>query len=276
MTTSGPIRRRARTGTCGRSSTTSSAKTDGRRRCSAAARSPRSAIGSTATCSVPIRPPRRTTPPPRRSPPSATDLPTGGKVHLSYGDEDVAEYVRQLAADHLIHAWDVAAATGGDTSLDPDVVDDVATWFAEREQLYRGAGIIGSPGRDDVGRPDRPSPRRIRPRPTPALTASSRRYGLVIGACACCLHAGGRRHGGMTVGTVGGHHIGERSPVWCRPSSAHRRQAINLAPPDAASPTACRPPAAPNRRTRGRQHALERRPRRAAPLAGPTEGLVSV
>ena len=71
-------------------------------------------------------------------------LPTGGKVHLSYGDEDMAEYVRQLAADHLIHAWDVAAATGGDTSLDPDVVDDVATWFAEREQLYRGAGIIGA------------------------------------------------------------------------------------------------------------------------------------
>ena len=70
-------------------------------------------------------------------------LPTGGKVHLSYGDEDMAEYVRQLAADHLIHAWDVAAATGGDTSLDADAVDDVATWFAEREQLYRGAGIIG-------------------------------------------------------------------------------------------------------------------------------------
>jgi uncharacterized protein (TIGR03086 family) len=70
-------------------------------------------------------------------------LPSGGTVHLSYGDEDMVEYVRQLAADHLIHAWDVAAATGGDTSLDPELVDAVATWFAEREQLYRGAGIIG-------------------------------------------------------------------------------------------------------------------------------------
>jgi uncharacterized protein (TIGR03086 family) len=70
-------------------------------------------------------------------------LQTGGKVHLSYGDEDMAEYVHQLAADHLIHAWDVAAATGGDTSLDAELVDAVATWFAAREPLYRTAGIIG-------------------------------------------------------------------------------------------------------------------------------------
>jgi uncharacterized protein (TIGR03086 family) len=74
----------------------------------------------------------------------AYHLPTGGQVHLSYGDEDMGEYVRQLAADHLIHAWDVAAATGGDTSLDPELVDDVAAWFAGREELYRGAGVIGA------------------------------------------------------------------------------------------------------------------------------------
>jgi uncharacterized protein (TIGR03086 family) len=70
-------------------------------------------------------------------------LPAGGTVHLSYGDEDMEEYVRQLAADHLIHAWDLAAATGGDTTLDPELVEDVATWFAAREELYRGAGVTG-------------------------------------------------------------------------------------------------------------------------------------
>ena len=70
-------------------------------------------------------------------------LPAGGRVHLSYGDEDVVEYVHQLAADHLIHAWDLAAATGGDTSLDPELVAAVGAWFAEREELYRGAGVIG-------------------------------------------------------------------------------------------------------------------------------------
>jgi uncharacterized protein (TIGR03086 family) len=74
----------------------------------------------------------------------AETLPTRGKVHLSYGDEDMEEYVAQLAADHLIHGWDLAAATGGDTSLDPDLVTEVAAWFAEREAVYRSAGAIGA------------------------------------------------------------------------------------------------------------------------------------
>lgn len=71
-----------------------------------------------------------------------TGVPTGMKVHLSYGDEDVEEYVRQLAADHLIHGWDVAAAVGGERRLDPELVAEVAGWFAERESLYRDAGVI--------------------------------------------------------------------------------------------------------------------------------------
>ncbi len=69
--------------------------------------------------------------------------PAGGLVHLSYGDEDMAEYLRQLAADHLIHAWDVAAAVGGDTALDPDLVAEVGAWLTDREGLYRGAGLFG-------------------------------------------------------------------------------------------------------------------------------------
>ena len=42
----------------------------------------------------------------------AERLPAGGKVHLSYGDEDIDEYIRQMVADHLIHGWDLAVATG--------------------------------------------------------------------------------------------------------------------------------------------------------------------
>jgi uncharacterized protein (TIGR03086 family) len=64
-------------------------------------------------------------------------------VHLSYGEESAEEYVRQLAADHLVHGWDLAVATGGDTRFDPELVAEVAAWFADREELYRGAGIIG-------------------------------------------------------------------------------------------------------------------------------------
>ncbi len=73
-------------------------------------------------------------------------LPTGGVVHLSYGEEQMGEYVHQLTADHLIHAWDLAAATGGDTDLDDDLVAEVAAWFAEREPLYRGAGLLAPRG----------------------------------------------------------------------------------------------------------------------------------
>jgi uncharacterized protein (TIGR03086 family) len=74
----------------------------------------------------------------------AAGVAAGATVHLSYGDEDVVEYAHQLAADHLIHGWDLAVATGGDPSLDPDLVAAVAAWFADREELYRGAGVVAA------------------------------------------------------------------------------------------------------------------------------------
>lgn len=70
-------------------------------------------------------------------------LPDGGTVHLSFGEVPMEEYVWQVSTDHLVHAWDLAAATGQDRKLDPEVVDTVAAWFAEREQMYRDSGVIG-------------------------------------------------------------------------------------------------------------------------------------
>ena len=64
----------------------------------------------------------------------------GGRVHLSYREEDMGECVRQLCADHLIHGWDLAAATGGDISMDPELV---GAWFVGREEMYRSGGAIG-------------------------------------------------------------------------------------------------------------------------------------
>jgi uncharacterized protein (TIGR03086 family) len=73
----------------------------------------------------------------------AERLPSGGTVQLSYGDEQLDEYLNQLAADHLVHAWDLAMATGADPALDPELVDAVAGWFAEREEIYRSVGAVG-------------------------------------------------------------------------------------------------------------------------------------
>jgi uncharacterized protein (TIGR03086 family) len=82
----------------------------------------------------------------------AERLPAGGTVQLSYGEEQLDEYVHQLAADHLVHGWDLAVATGADATLDPDLVEAVGAWFAEREELYRSAGAVGprvaEPGTD--------------------------------------------------------------------------------------------------------------------------------
>jgi len=64
-------------------------------------------------------------------------------VHLSFGDTPAQEYVNQLFADHLIHAWDLARAVGADERLDPDLVDACAAWFADVEEMYRAAGVIG-------------------------------------------------------------------------------------------------------------------------------------
>jgi uncharacterized protein (TIGR03086 family) len=74
----------------------------------------------------------------------AERLPAGGKVHLSYGEEDIDEYIRQMVADHLIHGWDLAVATGKNRNLDPELVDEVAEWFRNREEMYRSGGAIAA------------------------------------------------------------------------------------------------------------------------------------
>ncbi|TMM36310.1 MAG: TIGR03086 family protein [Actinobacteria bacterium] len=64
-------------------------------------------------------------------------------VHLSFGDFPATEYLRQILADHLVHAWDLAAATGADRALDAAAVAECARWFAGVEDAYRSSGAIG-------------------------------------------------------------------------------------------------------------------------------------
>jgi uncharacterized protein (TIGR03086 family) len=65
-------------------------------------------------------------------------------VHLSAGPTPVAEYVMELAADHLVHTVDLARALGLDDTVDPGATALVRTWFAGVEDAYRDAGVIGA------------------------------------------------------------------------------------------------------------------------------------
>ncbi|MGH3506093.1 MAG: TIGR03086 family metal-binding protein [Nocardioidaceae bacterium] len=75
---------------------------------------------------------------------TASAVPGGGTVRLSYGEDSVDNYVGQLAADHLVHAWDLAVATGQDAELDEDLVSAVAAWYAPWESAYRAGGAVGA------------------------------------------------------------------------------------------------------------------------------------
>jgi uncharacterized protein (TIGR03086 family) len=65
-------------------------------------------------------------------------------VHLSFGDHPARDYAMQLAADHLVHAWDLARAIGADETLDADAVTAVREWFQAVETIYRDMGVIGA------------------------------------------------------------------------------------------------------------------------------------
>jgi uncharacterized protein (TIGR03086 family) len=64
-------------------------------------------------------------------------------VHLSFGDVPGTEYIGQLTADHVIHAWDLARAAGGDERLDPELVEFVHGFMAPQVDQWRAAGVFG-------------------------------------------------------------------------------------------------------------------------------------
>jgi uncharacterized protein (TIGR03086 family) len=85
---------------------------------------------------------------------TASGVVAGRTVHLSFGDTPAEEYAYQLAADHVIHGWDLAAAIGADRTIDPELVAELTPWFAEREELFRAAGAIGERPSDPASTDD--------------------------------------------------------------------------------------------------------------------------
>lgn len=68
---------------------------------------------------------------------------TESTVHLSFGDFSGGDYLDQLTADHLIHGWDLAQATSGETALDPELMDHVARWAVPIEDSLKASGSYG-------------------------------------------------------------------------------------------------------------------------------------
>jgi uncharacterized protein (TIGR03086 family) len=74
---------------------------------------------------------------------SVRAVPLDRSVHLSYGDVPARHYAFELATDHLIHAWDLARAIGGNESLDQDLVELVYRKMKPKEDALKASGLFG-------------------------------------------------------------------------------------------------------------------------------------
>ncbi|EOM75309.1 TIGR03086 family protein [Rhodococcus rhodnii] len=80
---------------------------------------------------------------------AATDAwattPPENPVHLSFGTVTAEFYLRQQTSDITVHAWDLARAIGGDTTLDPVLA--AAVWEDLRDQAdaLAASGLFAPP-----------------------------------------------------------------------------------------------------------------------------------
>lgn len=65
-------------------------------------------------------------------------------VHLSRGPTPATEYILEMTTDLTVHAWDLAAATDGDTELDGELVT-AALVYAQRLPEDGVPGLIDPP-----------------------------------------------------------------------------------------------------------------------------------
>jgi uncharacterized protein (TIGR03086 family) len=91
---------------------------------------------------------------------------------VSYGPVPGSVYAGHRFLDVFIHGWDLAAATGQDTTLDADLMHACREVIEPQLEAFRGAGALAAPLPVPPGR-DRsdPLPSRARPqRMTPVTT----------------------------------------------------------------------------------------------------------
>ena len=65
-------------------------------------------------------------------------------VSLSRGPTPADIYLLEVAADNVIHAWDLAKGTGGDATMDPELIEFAAAFYEPQAELWRQFGAFGS------------------------------------------------------------------------------------------------------------------------------------
>lgn len=72
--------------------------------------------------------------------PGAMDAPCA----VSYGPVPGSVYCGHRILDIAIHGWDLATATGQDTTLDPELVDAVSAIVTPQIDMLAGSGMFGT------------------------------------------------------------------------------------------------------------------------------------
>jgi uncharacterized protein (TIGR03086 family) len=72
--------------------------------------------------------------------PGAMDAPCA----VSYGPVPGSVYCGHRILDVVIHGWDLAKATGQDTTLDPELVDAVTAIITPQMDMLAGSGMFGN------------------------------------------------------------------------------------------------------------------------------------
>lgn len=67
------------------------------------------------------------------------------RVHLSYDEVTMADYLREQVSDVAIHTWDLARAIGADEQLDSELVEAVWTVFEPQKDTLAASGLYAPP-----------------------------------------------------------------------------------------------------------------------------------
>jgi len=67
------------------------------------------------------------------------------RVHLSYDEVTMADYLREQVSDVAIHTWDLARAVGADEELDSELVEAVWSVFEPQKDTLAASGLYAPP-----------------------------------------------------------------------------------------------------------------------------------